>query len=59
MKQISQTADTWVSEKEIPVSPALKVIRPNDPWQGMSEEEVEDAKEFIRCHLLREHETLL
>jgi len=59
MKQISQTADTWVSEEEIPVSPALKVIRPNDPWQGMSEEEVEDAKEFIRCYLLKDHELIL
>jgi hypothetical protein len=59
MKQISQTADTWVSQEEIPVSPALKVIKPNDPWHGMSEEEVEDHKEFIRCHLLREHETIL
>jgi hypothetical protein len=39
MKQISQTADTWVSQEEIPVSPALKVIKPNDPWHGMSEEE--------------------
>jgi hypothetical protein len=59
MKQISQTIDSWISEEEIPVSPALKVIRANDPWQGLSEEEVEDAKEFIRCHLLREHETIL
>jgi len=59
MKQISQTADTWISEEEIPVSPALKVIRPNDPWQGLSEEEVEDHKEFIRCHLLKEHELIL
>ena len=59
MKQISQTADTWISEEEIPVSPALKIIRKSDPWHGMSEEEVEDAKEFIRCHLLKEHETIL
>jgi hypothetical protein len=59
MKQISQTADTWVSEEEIPVSPALKIIRANDPWQGMSEEEVEDAKEFIRCYLLKDHEIIL
>ena len=45
MKQISQTADTWIIE-EIPVSPALKIIRENDPWYGMSEEEIEDH-EFI------------
>jgi len=59
MKQISQTADTWVSEEETPVSPVLKVIRADDPWQGMNEEEVEDAKEFIRCYLLKDHELIL
>jgi hypothetical protein len=51
MNQISQTVDSWISEEEIPVSPTLKVIRANDPWHGMSEEEIEDAKEFIRCYL--------
>jgi hypothetical protein len=59
MNQISQTVDSWISEEEIPVSPALKVIRANDPWQGMSEEEVEDAKEFIRCYLLKDFELIL
>ena len=59
MKQISCTEDTWVSEEEIPVSPALKIIRANDPWQGMNEEDIEDAKEFIRCYLLKEYELIL
>ena len=59
MNQISQTVDSWISEEEIPVSPALKVIRANDPWHGMSEEEVEDAQEFIRCYLLRDFEIIL
>jgi hypothetical protein len=59
MNQISQTVDGWISEEEIPVSPALKVIRANDPWHGMSEEEVEDAKEFIRCYLLKDFELIL
>ena len=59
MNQISQTIDTWISEEEIPVSPALKVIRANDPWYGMSKEEVEDHKEFIRCYLLKDYELIL
>jgi len=59
MKQISQAVDSWISEEEIPVSPALKVIRKRDPWDGMTEEEVEDHKEFIRCYLLKEHERIL
>jgi hypothetical protein len=59
MNQISQTVDTWISEEEIPVSPAIKVIRKSDPWYGLSEEEAEDHKEFIRCHLLKDHELIL
>jgi hypothetical protein len=59
MNQISQTADSWISEEEIPVSPALKIIRKNDPWYGMSEEQVEDHKEFIRCYLIKDFELIL
>jgi predicted DNA-binding protein (MmcQ/YjbR family) len=39
MKQISSTEDTWGDEESLPVTPDLKVIRVNDPWYGMSEEE--------------------
>lgn len=59
MNQISKTVDSWVSEEEIPVSPALKIIRESDPWYGMTEEEVDDAKEFIRCYINQEFEILL
>ena len=59
MNQISQTVDTWITEDEIPVSPALKIIRRNHPWYGMSEEELEDRKEFIRSLLLKDYELLL
>lgn len=58
-KQISKTVDKWKEEESQQRTLALKVIRKNDPWQGMSEEEVEDRKEFIRCHLLKEFELLL
>jgi len=59
MNQISQTVDSWIGEEEIPVSPFLKIIRKNNPWYGMSEEEVEDRKEFIRCYINNEFEILL
>ena len=59
MNQISKTVDTWISKEEIPVSPILKIIRKKDPWYGMSEEEVEDRKEFIRCYINKEFEIIL
>lgn len=59
MKQISQIVDSWISEEEIPASPGLKIIRVNDPWHGMSEEEIEGRKEFIRCYINKDFEILL
>ena len=59
MKQtIRETVDRWVEEESQQRTLALKVIRQNNPWQDMSEEEVEDRKEFIRCYLLRDLEIL-
>ena len=58
-EQISCTVDTWIEEESLPVTPNLKVIRRNDPWYGMSQEEVEDRKEFIRCYINRGFELLL
>ena len=58
-EQMSCNADTWIDEESLPVTPTLKVIRGNDPWYGMSEEEVEDRKEFIRCYINKDFELLL
>ena len=55
-EQISCTVDTWIDEESLPATPNLKVIRKNDPWYGMSEEEVEDRKEFIRCYINKDFE---
>jgi hypothetical protein len=41
------------------MSPVLRVEKRNNPWYGMSEEEVEDRKEFIRCYLNKEFEVIL
>ena len=56
---ISQTIDQWIEEENYQSALALKVIRQNDPWRDMPEEEIEDRREFIRCYLLKDLETLL
>jgi hypothetical protein len=57
-EKIGQTVDRWVVE-DARHGPGLAVIRKNSPWYGMSEEEVEDRKEFIRCYLNTDFEPLL
>ena len=56
---ISQTVDKWIEEENRQGTLAFKIVRQNDPWQDMPEEEIEDRREFIRCYLLRDMETLL
>ncbi len=58
-KRIGCVADSPVDRDDLPVSPALKVERRNDPWYGYTEEEIEDCREFIRCYLRQEFEVLL
>ena len=58
-KQISHTVDQWIVEEQIQRIRIPRVIRKNDPWSGMSEEEIEDIKEYIRCYLNRDFEILL
>ena len=55
----SCTTDLWVDEESLAASPVLKVLRKNDPWSGMDDEEIEDCKEFIRCYLRTEFEVVL
>jgi hypothetical protein len=60
MKQtIGKTVDKWIEEESHQRRLAHKIIRKNDPWYGMSEEEIEDRREFIRCYLLKDFETIL
>jgi hypothetical protein len=58
-RTIGSVADGWVGSEELPASPVLRVEKRNDPWYGMSEEEVEDRKEFIRCYINKDFELLL
>ena len=57
-EQVSKAVDRWVQEDALHEA-GLVVIRKNNPWYGMSEEEIEDRREFIRCYLLKEFELVL
>lgn len=57
--QIGQTVDKWIKEKQISRPALLRVIRINDPWYGMTEEEIGGRREFIRCYLMKDFELLL
>jgi AraC-like DNA-binding protein len=50
------TYEDMIPEEELPVRAGIKVIRRNDPDYGLSEDEIADRNEFIRCHLAREFE---
>jgi len=54
---ISETVDRWI-EEETSIG-RVSIIRKNSPWYGMSEDEIEDRREYIRCYLLRDLELLL
>ena len=43
----------------LPVRAGLKVLRKSDPDFGLSDDEVQDRYEFIRCYLLSEHESIV
>ena len=60
MKQtISETVNRWMEEETHPKVGRVSIIRKNSPWYGMSDEEIEDRREFIRCYLLKDFELLL
>lgn len=60
MKQkISKTVDEWIEEENNQRRLALSIIKKNNPWYGMTEEEIEDRREFIRCYLLKDFELLV
>jgi len=59
MKQtISETVDIWIKEEQSRRPVLLRVIRANDPWEGMNEEEIEDAREFIHWYINQDFKLL-
>ena len=60
MKQnISETVSKWLNEEAQPRARRIMAVRKNNPWYGMSDEEIEDRREFIRCYLLKDFELVL
>ena len=60
MKQnIGETVNKWMEEETHSRTGRVTPIRKNSPWYGMSEEEIEDRREFIRCYLLKDFELVL
>ena len=51
--------DSWIPEEEMPARAGLKVIRKNHPDFGLTQDEIQDRNEFIRCYLMNEFESLL
>jgi hypothetical protein len=49
----------FIPEEELPVTAGIRIIRQNDPDYGLSDDEIADRNEFIRCHLARELELLM
>ena len=58
-RQINIHVDRWIEEEDLPVRASLKVIHRNDPDYGMTQDEIDDRNEFIRCYILRGFEALL
>ena len=50
---------TFIPEEEFPARVGLRVERKSDPDYGLSEDEIADRNEFIRCYLVREFESLM
>ena len=50
---------TCIPEEELPARVGLRVERKSDPDYGLSEDEIADRNEFIRCYLVREFELLM
>ena len=53
-RQITKTVDSRIVEEDLPVRANLKVIRINAPDYGLTDDEIQDRNEFIRCYLLNE-----
>ena len=51
--------DIWIDDDELPTRASLKVIRLNDPDYGMTQDEIDNRNEFIKCYIQRDFEALL
>ena len=59
MNRQKELCEYFIPEEELPVTAGIRIIRQNDPDYGLSDDEIADRDEFIRCHLAREFELLM
>ena len=57
-EEINCTVDTWIVEEELPVRANLKIVKLNDPDYGLTQDEIQDRNEFIRCYLMNDFKLL-
>ena len=57
-RQISIEVDSWIAEEDLPVHTRLKVIKKNNPDCGLTEDEIRNRNEFIRCYLRQDFKML-
>jgi hypothetical protein len=46
--------ENWIPEEQLSPSSGFKVISKTDPNHGLSEDEIQDRNEYIRCYLLKD-----
>jgi hypothetical protein len=54
-----KTAENWIPDEQLPPSAGLKVVCKNSQDFGLSQDEIQDRNEFIRCYLLKDFELLM
>lgn len=53
-QKVVSAVEGWIVDQELPRRPGLKVLRPNHPDHGLSDDEIEERSEFITWHLRQE-----
>jgi len=51
--------ENYIPEEELPVRAGIQVFSKSHPDYGLSDDEIADRNEFVRCHLAREFELLM
>lgn len=53
------TTNSQIVEEDLPVRAGLRAVRISDPDYGMTDDEIRDRNEFIRCYICQDNELLM
>jgi len=56
---ITAQVDSWIAFEELPTRAGLKVLRKNDPNDGLTDDEIQERNEFIQWYLMQGFQVLL